>query len=489
LVVNKNKPDELRNKILFINADAEYAEGKNQNKLRPEDIEKIDFVFTKKMKIPKYSRLVKVQEIIEKHDINLNIRRYVDNTPEPEPEDVTAHLIGGVPVVEVRAKKAVLEKLGINQAVLLQPDRTGYLVFKPEISEKQQIKTTIENDSNVQQTIKKMHSETEAWWQKAKDDFSRLPKKNNGNENNLSRVRSELLESLKAILPPIGVLDEFQTAGVFVNWWQNIRYDLKTIVNMGWNHILIPDDYMIDAYFRAEVYEIEKLEAQQGEKESELAEALEAVEYEPEEEEKVTARVLKVHLQAMITDFTDATGETAAKERKVYQQQLDAIQQLEKEIKVIKKNIKDKRFEMDIKLSLKRVGDEEEKADTRQLLKQADDQIARLDVNNKEDKKKINALNNDKKVLNERLQRIDDLWKEVGQKITDAECQTLILKKLYDMISHELKRYLNAEKRQLVGVFENLWDKYAVSSRQLEAKRSETLKQLNVFFDELGYLR
>ncbi len=32
--VNKNKPDELRNKILFINADREYAEGKNQNKLR-----------------------------------------------------------------------------------------------------------------------------------------------------------------------------------------------------------------------------------------------------------------------------------------------------------------------------------------------------------------------------------------------------------------------------------------------------------------------
>ena len=46
LVMNKSKPDELRNKILFINADREYAEGKNQNKLRPEDIEKIDYVFT-----------------------------------------------------------------------------------------------------------------------------------------------------------------------------------------------------------------------------------------------------------------------------------------------------------------------------------------------------------------------------------------------------------------------------------------------------------
>lgn len=55
LVVNKNKPDALRDKILFINADREYAEGKNQNKLRPEDIEKIDFLFTHKREIPKYS--------------------------------------------------------------------------------------------------------------------------------------------------------------------------------------------------------------------------------------------------------------------------------------------------------------------------------------------------------------------------------------------------------------------------------------------------
>jgi type I restriction enzyme M protein len=46
LVCRKNKPDELRDKVLFINADREYAEGKAQNKLRPEDIEKIDFVFT-----------------------------------------------------------------------------------------------------------------------------------------------------------------------------------------------------------------------------------------------------------------------------------------------------------------------------------------------------------------------------------------------------------------------------------------------------------
>ena len=69
IVCNKNKPDELRDKILFINADREYAEGKNQNKLRPEDIEKIDFVFTNKRELEKYSRLVEKTEIVDDHEI------------------------------------------------------------------------------------------------------------------------------------------------------------------------------------------------------------------------------------------------------------------------------------------------------------------------------------------------------------------------------------------------------------------------------------
>ena len=65
IVANKNKPDSLRNKVLFINADREYAEGKNQNKLRPEDIEKIEFVFTQKRELSKYSRLVDKTEIVD----------------------------------------------------------------------------------------------------------------------------------------------------------------------------------------------------------------------------------------------------------------------------------------------------------------------------------------------------------------------------------------------------------------------------------------
>ena len=62
----------------------------------------------------------------------------------------------------------------------------------------------------------------------------------------MPEVRHELLTTIKGKLIPLGVLDEFQSAGVFVNWWQQIRFDLKTIIFTGWHHTLIPDSYLIE---------------------------------------------------------------------------------------------------------------------------------------------------------------------------------------------------------------------------------------------------
>ena len=54
--------------------------------------------------MPGYARRVSLAEISSPaNDFNLNIRRYVDNSPPPEPHDVRAHLLGGVPVAEVEA--------------------------------------------------------------------------------------------------------------------------------------------------------------------------------------------------------------------------------------------------------------------------------------------------------------------------------------------------------------------------------------------------
>lgn len=488
IVLNKNKSDSLRDQVLFINADREFAEGKNQNKLRPEDIEKIDYVFTHKRELPKYSRLVTKQEIVEKHDYNLNIRRYVDNTPDPEPEDVQAHLIGGVPAGEVEARQPDFAKFGVASDLFFQPERPDYLSFRHEIASKSAIKTTLEADASLQKTLTRHRDALQAWWEIARHDFAMLRE-----GRKMPEVRQELLRSIKDRLIPLGVLDEFQSAGVFVNWWQQIRYDLKTIISTGWHHTLIPDSYLIAAFFQAESDAIEAMEASISEAQSELAEAVEAGQelaaYEPEEDESITAAVIKAALKSVIDDLKDSKSESAQKELKSLQAQEKAITSLEKRIKDSKAELKVLTDELDLMLQLKRIGDADYKAESQQLLTQVAGQIAELDPEKKEDKKKLNALQKDHAALEARLAKTDALFARVGGKLTDEEAKTLILKKLHDLATHELNRYLNAAKRQLIQSVETLWDKYAVSSRALVNARNETLKALDGFLTGLGYLK
>lgn len=494
LVVNKSKPDTLRNKVLFINADREYAEGKNQNKLRPEDIEKIDHVFSNKLTIEKYSRLVDKDEIVNQHDYNLNIRRYVDNTPEPEPEDVQAHLIGGVPQAEVIAKQGEFGKFGVVPERFFEPLRHNYYTFRAEIDAKPVIKTMLEGDHALQAKLAEHYTVLEQWWQVAQHDFAQLRE-----GRKLPEVRAELLTTLKQKLQPLGVLDEFKSAGVFVNWWQTIRYDLKTVISTGWHHSLIPDAYLIAEYFQAETDEIEAMEGKINVAQGELAEAVEnaaeAASYEAEEiegeegEAKLTAMVIKKYLKELIEDLADAVSASALKERKKYVDLRDGISVIEARLKIHKAALKQKQDELELKLRLKRIGGDDDKTETSELIAQVTAAIAGLDPEVKEEKKKLAALKKDRAALEKRLTNIDTVLAAIGGQLTEADAKRLILKKLHDLADKELLRYLNAEKRVLLAIIENLWDKYAVSSKTMEAERENTLNELNGFLAALGYLK
>lgn len=487
LVCNKSKPDALHDKILFINADREYAEGKAQNKLRPEDIEKIDFVFTNKREVPKYSRLVSKDEIIETHDYNLNIRRYVDNTPDPEPEDVQAHLIGGIPEAEVAAHAGDFACFGVQPETLFVPLRSGYLDFCESITDKRTIKDTLEADPALQQTLADHFAALEDWWAVAQDDLTGLQ-----NGDKIPEVRRTMLTTLKNKLIPLRVLDEFKSAGVFVNWWQKIRYDLKTIISTGWHHSLIPDDYLIAEFFQVEADQIEELDAQISEAQSELDEAVETAQevagYEPDEDENVTVTVIKRVLKDLIDDLKDSKGKSAGKELAALKEQDETIKAIEKRIRDSRAALRAKKNELEIKIQLKRLGSDSFKAENRELIRQIDAQLAQLDSSKKADKRKINALNRDNTVLQTRLDETDGMLTAIGGRLKEEEARQLILKKLYDMANYELNRYLNAEKRELIKVAENLWDKYAISSRELERERNETLETLDGYLRGLGYV-
>ncbi len=486
LVCNKNKPEHLANKILFINADREFAEGKNQNRLRPEDIEKIKHVFNHKVEIDRYSRLVDAADIKKVHDYNLNIRRYVDNTPDAEPEDVQAHLIGGVPEAEVVALQPQLDKFGVSGACVLTQARPSYRLFHEDITNLRDLRLRLEAQPSIADTFRQHRELLEDWWTVAREDFSQL-----SDGRSIPEVRLELLTSLRDRLVAAGVLDEFQSAGVFVNWWQKIRYDLKTIVSTGWHQTLIPDTYLIAEYFGAEADEIAGLNDRLDTLTQDLSEAVEAaqesVQYEADEDEQITAALMKKVLKELIDDLKLTAGESAARERAELQRHEAAIKAAEAAIRQLKLALKEKSADLSFKLTLKRLGGAEFSAETEGLIQQLNMRKEGLDAADRGDKRKLNAIAKDLAVLKKRATRIDETLKEIGGQLTPDEARSLILRKLHDVAWVELDRYLSAERRRLIDCMSNLWAKYAVSVRQLEMERETVLQDLDKFLTQLGY--
>ena len=219
------KPKARKGKVLFINADREFSEGRAQNYLFPEHIEKIVSAWQDFADIDGFAHVVSRDEL-KQNDDNLNIRRYADNAPPPEPHDVRAHLHGGIPKTEVEAKRAVFEAHGFEPARLLKKHATagGYFDFAAAVKDKADLKKRIESDEGVVAKEQALTDAVEGWWKKHKKVLAELPE-----SQELMTARASLLGSFEKAVGPVGLLDRFQTAGVVATWWGDIQNDLRTV--------------------------------------------------------------------------------------------------------------------------------------------------------------------------------------------------------------------------------------------------------------------
>ena len=159
LIINKKKPAERKNKVLFINSELEYQEGKNQNKLRDENIQHILNVYDAYADEKRYSKVISMDEI-RQNDYNLNIRRYADTSPPPEQFDVKAILRGGIPVSEIEDDYIQETLNDINVLSVFVRRDNEYYDFKPEIKTKEQIRDHL---TDADQSV---ISQFERWWDK-----------------------------------------------------------------------------------------------------------------------------------------------------------------------------------------------------------------------------------------------------------------------------------------------------------------------------------
>ena len=205
--------------------------------------------------MPGYSRVVAIDEIKSPaNDYNLNIRRYADNSPPPEPQDVRAHLVGGVPKREVEAHKGLFAAHGFDPMKLFVKRDADYLDFKPGIADKAKIKELIESDPGVKAKEAELMAAFEAWWKKATHRLAKLPE-----TRDIMKIRKEFLDSFEKTLVPVGLLDRFKIRGVLATWWEQSKEELKTIAEQGF-------EQLIDGWIETIRYGMEDTETSKNER-------------------------------------------------------------------------------------------------------------------------------------------------------------------------------------------------------------------------------
>ncbi|WP_327168493.1 class I SAM-dependent DNA methyltransferase [Streptomyces subrutilus] len=222
-------PADQRGQVLFINAEREVVTGRSQNRLEPQNVEKIVGAFREWADIPGFSRVVSLDEIAA-NDFNLNIRRYVDASPPADPPlDVRAALSGGVPRSEVDAEAKKFHVFGIGLADLFTPQGSDYLDFLSEGCEA----TAARIPGLAVVRERDFTDHCRAWWNGMESRIADL-----AGTGKLLMLRPRLMASFREELLAEEILDRYQLAGVFAAWWSDRHDDLRSLDHRGFSGVI-----------------------------------------------------------------------------------------------------------------------------------------------------------------------------------------------------------------------------------------------------------
>ena len=458
LIINRTGAA-TRKEVLFINADHEYKEGKVQNTLRSEDIEKIAYVYRNRRSLDKYSKLVTIAEL-EKEEFNCNIRRYVDNSPPAEPHDVHAHLHGGIPGTEVEALEDYWQNYAGIREQLFVPVTNSYSQFVSAIESKESLKAFLDASLELKSKHQIFAKSLAAWWEENLPALEELPTK-----QNVYDLYHLFSRTIAARISKLGILDEFKSRGAFASYWNALFTDLRSVSASGWNADLIPDEEILQSQFSEVLKEMNDNEARRDELEAlfkEVNELEEGAWSEEDYEVYPKAELLEVKWQ-----IKSLGGE---------------LKEIERTLKNMMKRVK----------ALKNAGESFKALENEiaALTPQAEALTGRIAEQEKRIARhaELDAeLKICKKIIKEIKERKEKLVEEARNKIDSDEARQLILARWERTLYATIEEYLAQYSRAIRLSLENLWQKYHQPLHSILKERYAASIELSGYLKELGY--
>jgi type I restriction enzyme M protein len=283
IIVLDKQDAHARKGIFMIDASAGFMKDGPKNRLRAQDIHKIVDVFNKRLEVPKFSRMVSVEEI-EKNEFNLNLPRYIDSQQVEDLQDIEGHLKGGIPVRDVDVLERYWQVCPQLREVLFKGNRPDYLDLAVD---KSSIKTTIYEHPEFAAFIASMNDHFAAWQQKSAKTLRQLQA-----GCNPKQVIAALSEDLLAHYAGKPLIDKYDVYQHLMDYWAETMQDDCYLIatagaadgtadgwkaettriiekdkkgkekDKGWTCDLVPKALIVARYFAEEQETITKLEAE-----------------------------------------------------------------------------------------------------------------------------------------------------------------------------------------------------------------------------------
>lgn len=274
LVLDKENA-EARKVIFMIDASKGFKKDGDKNRLRERDIHRIVDTFKKQLEVPRYSRMVPLEEIA-RNDYNLNLPRYIDSTAPEDLQDIAGHLQGGIPERDINALDDYWQIMPSVRAMLLKPLRPNYYTLQLPIT---QVKNAILE-----------HEEFKAFTEKIKGLFDQWKEKNRsrmisfGKDQHPKALIETIAEDLLSVFQSAPLIDAYELYQHLMDYWaetmqddcyllsangwiaeptQIIEKDKKgKLKNKGWLCDLVPKQLVVARFFPSEQEAITSLEVQ-----------------------------------------------------------------------------------------------------------------------------------------------------------------------------------------------------------------------------------
>ena len=275
IVVVDKEEAHSRKGVFMIDASGGYMKDGPKNRLRAQDIHKIVDTFNRRMEVPKYARMVSVEEI-EKNDFNLNLPRYIDSQTPEDRQDLEGHLKGGIPLADVDALERYWTICPQLRQTLFKEYRPGYLNLSVDKSE---IKATIYGHPEFTAFIAAMNGHFAAWRQKSAQTLKQLQA-----GCHPQGVIASLSEGLLAHYTGKPLIDRYDVYQHLMDYWAETMQDDCYLIaadgwkaetyriiekdkkgkekDKGWACDLVPKPLIVARYFAKEQEAIHKLEAE-----------------------------------------------------------------------------------------------------------------------------------------------------------------------------------------------------------------------------------